>query len=171
MYIPEYMSHISVFYIQFYWNYHRETLRGLSILQIFSRNWPVILSPPGDAYMWRTVHNCIIQLSNVCGHYGIQKFVKFSTLVSDKLLLKNMMILFLWENLQHFVKQIVQKKISSIFSICYCQIGKRLWWIVCCVQWLEMMFSCSVALELSNYDSCQSLYFCILIQLSFCLVM
>ena len=34
-----------------------------------------------------------------------------------------------------------------------------------------MMFSCSVASELSNYDSCQSVHFCILIQLSFCLVM
>ena len=34
-----------------------------------------------------------------------------------------------------------------------------------------MMFSCSVASELSNYDSCQSVHFCVLIQLSFCLVM
>ena len=34
-----------------------------------------------------------------------------------------------------------------------------------------MMFSCSAASELSNYDSCQSVHFCILIQLSFCLVM
>ena len=33
------------------------------------------------------------------------------------------------------------------------------------------MFLCSVASELSNYDSCQSLHFCVLIQLSFCLVM
>ena len=36
------------------------------------------------------------------------------------------------------------------------------------------MFSCSVASEaseLSNYDSCQSVHFCVLIQLSFCLVM
>ena len=33
-----------------------------------------------------------------------------------------------------------------------------------------MMFWCSVASELSNYDSCQSVHFCILIQLSFCLV-
>ena len=33
-----------------------------------------------------------------------------------------------------------------------------------------MMFSCSVASELSNYDSCQSVHFCVLIQLSFCLV-
>ena len=28
-----------------------------------------------------------------------------------------------------------------------------------------MMFSCSVASELSNNDSCQSMHFCILIQL------
>ena len=34
-----------------------------------------------------------------------------------------------------------------------------------------MMFSCSAASELTNYDSCQSVHFCILIQLSFCLVM
>ena len=34
-----------------------------------------------------------------------------------------------------------------------------------------MMFSCSVASELSNYDSCQSVHFCVLIQLSFCVVM
>ncbi|KAK2188260.1 hypothetical protein NP493_138g03004 [Ridgeia piscesae] len=34
-----------------------------------------------------------------------------------------------------------------------------------------MMFSCSVASELSNDDSCQSVHFCILIQLSFCLEM
>ena len=34
-----------------------------------------------------------------------------------------------------------------------------------------MMFLCSVAPELSNYDSCQSVHFCILIQLSFYLVM
>ena len=34
-----------------------------------------------------------------------------------------------------------------------------------------MMFLCSVASELSNYDSCQSVHFCVLIQLSFCLVM
>ncbi|KAK2169553.1 hypothetical protein NP493_1186g00019 [Ridgeia piscesae] len=33
------------------------------------------------------------------------------------------------------------------------------------------MFSCSVASKLSNYDSCQSVHFCVLIQLSFCLVM
>ena len=31
-----------------------------------------------------------------------------------------------------------------------------------------MMFLCSVASELSNYDNCQSVHFCILIQLSFC---
>ena len=31
------------------------------------------------------------------------------------------------------------------------------------------MFLCSVASELSNYDSCQSVHFCVLIQLSFCL--
>ena len=30
-----------------------------------------------------------------------------------------------------------------------------------------MMFTCSVASELSNYDSCQSVHFCVLIQLSF----
>ena len=34
-----------------------------------------------------------------------------------------------------------------------------------------MMFLCSVASELSNYDSCQSVHFCILIQLSFCFMM
>ena len=34
-----------------------------------------------------------------------------------------------------------------------------------------MMFLCSVASELSNYDSCHSVHFCVLIQLSFCLVM
>ena len=34
-----------------------------------------------------------------------------------------------------------------------------------------MMFLCSVASELSNYDSCQSVHFCILIQLTFCLAM
>ena len=34
-----------------------------------------------------------------------------------------------------------------------------------------MMFSCSAASELSNYDSCQSVHFHISIQLSFCLVM
>ena len=34
-----------------------------------------------------------------------------------------------------------------------------------------MMFLCSVASELPNYDSCQSVHFCVLIQLSFCLVM
>ena len=33
------------------------------------------------------------------------------------------------------------------------------------------MFLCSVALELSNYDSCQSVHFCVFKQLSFCLVM
>ena len=34
-----------------------------------------------------------------------------------------------------------------------------------------MTFLCSVASELSNYDSCQSVvHFCILILLSFCLV-
>ena len=59
----------------------------------------------------------------VCEHYGIQKFVKFSTLVSDKLRLKNMMILFLWENLQHFVKQIVQK--IYIFNILYALLWDR----------------------------------------------
>ena len=32
------------------------------------------------------------------------------------------------------------------------------------------MFLCSVASELSNYDSCQSVQFCLLIQLSFCLL-
>ena len=32
-----------------------------------------------------------------------------------------------------------------------------------------MMFLCSVASELSNYDSCQSVHFSVLIQLSFCL--
>ena len=32
------------------------------------------------------------------------------------------------------------------------------------------MFLCNVASELSNYDSCQSVHFCVLIQLSFCLV-
>ena len=40
----------------------------------------MILSPPGDVYIRRTVHNCIIQLSKVGEHYDIQKFVKFSTL-------------------------------------------------------------------------------------------
>ena len=34
-----------------------------------------------------------------------------------------------------------------------------------------MTFLCSMASELSNYDSCQSVHFCVLIQLSFCLVM
>jgi len=34
-----------------------------------------------------------------------------------------------------------------------------------------MMFLCSVASELSNYDSCQSVHFCVLIQSSFRLVM
>ena len=34
-----------------------------------------------------------------------------------------------------------------------------------------MMFLCSVGSELSNYDSCQSVHFCVLIQLSFCFVM
>ncbi|KAK2166214.1 hypothetical protein NP493_1331g00029 [Ridgeia piscesae] len=34
-----------------------------------------------------------------------------------------------------------------------------------------MMFLISVASELSNYDSCQSVHFCELIQLSLCLVM
>ena len=33
------------------------------------------------------------------------------------------------------------------------------------------MFLYSVASELSNYDSCQWVHFCVLIQLSFCLVM
>ena len=33
------------------------------------------------------------------------------------------------------------------------------------------MFLCSVTSELSNYDSCQSVHFSVLIQLSFCLVM
>ena len=33
-----------------------------------------------------------------------------------------------------------------------------------------MMFLCSLASELSNYDSYQSVHFCVLIQLSFCLV-
>ena len=32
-----------------------------------------------------------------------------------------------------------------------------------------MMFLCSVASELSNYDNCQSVHVCILIQLSCCL--
>ena len=32
------------------------------------------------------------------------------------------------------------------------------------------MFLCSVASELSNYDTCQSVHVCVLIQLSFCLV-
>ena len=31
------------------------------------------------------------------------------------------------------------------------------------------MFLCSVASELSNYDSCQSVHFCVLIQFSFLL--
>ena len=31
------------------------------------------------------------------------------------------------------------------------------------------MFLCSVASELSSYDSCQSVHFCVLMQLSFCL--
>ena len=35
-----------------------------------------------------------------------------------------------------------------------------------------MICLCSVASEdVSNYDSCQSVHFCVLIQLSFCLVM
>ena len=34
-----------------------------------------------------------------------------------------------------------------------------------------MMFLCSVASKLSNYDSCQSVHLCVLIQLPFCLVM
>ena len=34
-----------------------------------------------------------------------------------------------------------------------------------------MKFLCSVTSELSNDDSCQSVHFCVLIQLSFCLVM
>ena len=34
-----------------------------------------------------------------------------------------------------------------------------------------MTFLCSVTSELSNYDSCHSVHFCILIHLSFCLVM
>ena len=34
-----------------------------------------------------------------------------------------------------------------------------------------MIFSCNVTSELSNYDSCQSVHFCVLIPLSFCLVM
>ena len=35
-----------------------------------------------------------------------------------------------------------------------------------------MMFLCSsVASDLSNYDSCESVHFCVLIQSSFCLVM
>ena len=33
------------------------------------------------------------------------------------------------------------------------------------------MFLCSVASQLSNYDSCQSVHFCVLIKLLFCLVM
>ena len=33
------------------------------------------------------------------------------------------------------------------------------------------MFLCSVASGLSNYNSCQSVHFCAIIQLSFCLVM
>ena len=33
-----------------------------------------------------------------------------------------------------------------------------------------MMFLCSVASELSNYDSCQSVHFCVFLQLSICLV-
>ena len=32
-----------------------------------------------------------------------------------------------------------------------------------------MFFVCSEASELSNYDSCQAVHFCVLIQLSFCL--
>ena len=32
-----------------------------------------------------------------------------------------------------------------------------------------MMFLCSVASKVSNYDSCQSVHFCVLIQLSFLL--
>ena len=79
VYIPEYMSHISALYIQFNRNYHRKTLPGLSMLQKFTRNWPVILCPPVDVYIyiWCTVHNCIIQLSKVCEHYSLLKFVKF----------------------------------------------------------------------------------------------
>ena len=41
---------------------------------------------------------------------------------------------------------------------------------ICSVEGVEIMSLCSVASDLSNYDSCQSVHFCVLIQLSFCLV-
>ena len=89
----------------------------------------MILSPPGDVYIRRTVHNCIIQLSNVGEHYDIQKFVKFSTLrVRKNAVQKYEFCIFMVTFT--FCKKIVKKYISSMFSICYCQIGKRLWWTV-----------------------------------------
>ena len=128
------MSHISALYIPFNLNYHRKTLSGLSMLRKFTRNWPMTLSPPGDVYIWSTVHNCILQLSKVCEHYVIQKFVKFTTLcVRQNAVYKYDFCIFMGKFT--FCKQIVkQYYISSIFSLCYCQIGKRLWWTVCCLQ-------------------------------------
>ena len=98
------------------------------------RNWPVILSPPGGAYIRRTVHNCIIQLSKVGEHYDIQKFVKFSILRVRKNAVQKYDFCIFMVKFTTFKKKIVKKYISSIFSICYCQIVKRLWWTVCCVQ-------------------------------------
>ena len=88
----------------------------------------------GRIYKRRTVHNCSIQLSKVGEHYDIQKFVKFRTLRVRKYAVQKYDFCIFMVKFTTFCKTIVNKYISSIFSMCYCHIVKRLWWTVCFVQ-------------------------------------
>ena len=83
----------------------------------------MILSPPGDVYIRRTVHNCIIQLSKVGEHYDIQKVVKFSTLrVRKNAVQKYDFCIFMVKFTTYFFTKI-QKK--YIFNILYMLLADR----------------------------------------------
>ena len=133
MYIREYISLISALYIQFNLNYHRKTLAFQCCENLRETG----------LWRWALLGTYIYEAQFIIASYNWAKFVSITLYrnswnlalcVSDKMRLKNMIFVFLWGNL-HFVKQIVkQYYISSIFSLWYCQIGKRLWWTVCCVQ-------------------------------------
>ena len=78
-YISEYLVRISALYIERNWNYHRKTLLCHSIMRQLLEKLAWAHSP-GIVHIWRTVHNCTIQLIIVYEHYVIPKFVKIISL-------------------------------------------------------------------------------------------
>ena len=126
VYIPEYMSHISVLYITFLLKLPSKDAAWPFNVAKIDEKLACDLSPPGDTYMTHSsqLHHTIEQSLWALRYTEIREIYHFAC--PTKFGFKIWCLYFYRETYNILKKKIVKKHISSIFSLCYCQTSKRL---------------------------------------------